>query len=81
MVIVVICSSFLPSVEVTNHFIIFFLRNTAEEELEISPYDDTSLDTHMASLVAGKLKYIFMSKNLKCDKITFVICINCINLY
>lgn len=27
---------------------------TGEEELEISPYDDTVMDTQMASLVAGK---------------------------
>lgn len=29
-------------------------HNIAEEELETSPYDDTSMETHMASLVAGK---------------------------
>lgn len=29
-------------------------HNTAKEDLETSPYDDTSMDTHMASLVAGK---------------------------
>lgn len=30
---------------------------TGEEELEISPYDDTVMDTRMASLVAGKFLF------------------------
>lgn len=33
-------------------------HNAAEEELEISPYDDTSLDTQMAPLSAGNSKDI-----------------------
>lgn len=28
--------------------------SSGEDELEISPYDDTQIDTRMASLVAGK---------------------------
>lgn len=28
-----------------------------EDELEVSPYDDTQMDTRMASLVAGKMHY------------------------
>lgn len=32
-------------------FVLFF---PGEDELEISPYDDTLMDTRMASLVAGK---------------------------
>lgn len=30
---------------------------TGEEELETSPYDDTVMDTRMASLVAGKFLF------------------------
>lgn len=45
---------FLPSVNVDNNAVVFFISFTAEEELETSPYDDTSMETHMASLVAGK---------------------------
>lgn len=46
--------AFFPSLFVPSNPMLFCSFSLGEDELEISPYDDTLMDTRMASLVAGK---------------------------